>query len=214
MEIFGYEIAIEVLVQSILALATITLVIVTAIHMKRTSANTNKQLRFTEKQLELTRREMNSRLKPILNIIGFSGSGEEVKDGEWFYKILFFVKNTGKVSAVDVKISHSQKYSEIGLRDLIQSEKEITSSHYPIKGSVEPEKQHQIMITVPEENRPKSFYVAFWLVYDFADEKNIEKIFVYQFVNGNKIAVYEDAQIKKEKKDWNDFKSGQDGTGL
>jgi len=212
MEIFGYEIAIEVLVQSILALATITLVIVTAIHMKRTSANTNKQLGFTEKQLELTRREMNSRLSPILNLESFGG-GEHEKDGKWTYKITFFVHNTGKLPAYSVKVSHFQSYSEISLRDLIQSEKEIKSSHFPIKGSITSERSNQVLVIVPEEDRTKPFYVAFWLVYNFADEIDVERIFVYQFSGGYK-ATYEDAQIKKDRQEWNDFKSGQGGTGL
>ncbi|OLC33204.1 MAG: hypothetical protein AUH84_07370 [Thaumarchaeota archaeon 13_1_40CM_4_38_7] len=135
-----------------------------------------KQSRQTDKQLSLTKKELESRLKADLEVsVGESNLNE--KGDKWEGTVKIIVRNNGNISARNVNVHFKDPTSALDLPQLIRDEEEIKKSSFPIPGSIPSHlhyPEHIIHTTTLDESRP--YDLAIWISYDYADVKNMEFI--------------------------------------
>jgi len=160
-----------------------------------------KQHRQTDKQLSLTQKELESRLKAELEV-SVAESNLNKKGDKWEGTVKIIVRNNGNISARNVKVHFKDPTSALILSQLIRDEKEIKMTHFPIPGSIPSHlhyPEHIVHSTTLDESRP--YDLAVWITYDYADVKDMEFIQIVK-INGQSNSdgpFYEKEDIKKEK---------------
>lgn len=161
-----------------------------------------KQHRQTDKQLSLTQKELESRLKAELEV-SVAESNLNKKDDKWEGIVKIIVRNNGNISARNVKVHFRDPTSALTLSQLIRDEKKIKMTQFPIPGSIPSHlhyPEHIIHTTILDESRP--YDLAIWITYDYADVKDMEFIQIVK-INSQSNSdgpLYEKEDIEEEKK--------------
>ena len=160
-----------------------------------------KQHRQTEKQLSLTQKELESRLKAELDVsVGESNLNK--KNDKWEGIVKIIIRNNGTISARNVKVHFKDPISALILSQLIRDEEKIKTAYFDIPGSIPAQThypEHIIHSTTLDESRP--YDLAIWITYEYADVKNMELIQIVK-INGQSNSDgprYEKEDIENEK---------------
>lgn len=154
----------------ILALATIALVFVNWWFLKESN-------KTTKQQLQLTSKELSSRLRAEL-IVEIGGTNLAKKeDGKYEGTVHFYLKNIGKIPARHVKVYYKDPTSSLDIEQLVRDwKKEISVNSSPITGIIPPDIASEVPIHRTSCEEPKSYQIAVWVTYDYAEVKNEEFI--------------------------------------
>lgn len=170
--------------------------------MRKTSRLTELQLEKTDQQLALTRKELESRLRAELTV-SVADSNLKQNGEKWIGKVKIIVRNDGNVSARHVKVHFKDPDSALTLDQLIRDKEKIKKNPFPIPGSI-PSKlhypEHILHDTTLDES--KSYDLAVWVTYDYADVKNMEFIQIVK-INAQSHSdgpLYEKEDIENEMK--------------
>ncbi|MGQ0791480.1 MAG: hypothetical protein ACT4NJ_04550, partial [Nitrosopumilaceae archaeon] len=191
------SIQLDTLTQFALVVATISIALVSWYYMKKTNQNTEKQLKLTQKEIE-------SRLRAELQII-IQESNLTKQDNEQVGMIRIAIKNTGTISARKVKVHFKDPTSSLDLPQLVRDEDEIKRSYFPVPGSIQPQLFAKDVIHRTRLNEPEVYEIAVWVTYEYADVKEMEFIQIIK-INGqnNELgSIYEKQdidEIRKEKR--------------
>jgi len=161
-----------------------------------------KQHSQTERQLNLTQKELESRLRADLDVIIADSNLKQ--DGEkWIGTIRMTVRNDGEISARNVNVHFQDPTYALSLSQLIQKESEIKKTSFPIPGSIPSHLPYPELIMHKTELQESSVYeLAIWLTYDYADVKDMEFIQIVKINNQvhSDGPLYEKEDIEREKK--------------
>lgn len=185
-----------IIVQAVLASATIILVVVTWRNMKKTNEH-------TEKQLALTRKEIESRLRADLRVTPSESNLETKGDMGFEGKFVFVLHNDGTMTARNIRIHFQDPTMVLTLEQLVREWKKIKNTTYPIKGVLPAgwNTEHVVHRTHLDESRV--YEIAIWVQYDFADVKDEEFIQIVKInAQHNSLStVYDKNSIEKARKE-------------
>ncbi len=161
-----------------------------------------KQHGQTERQLNLTQKELESRLRADLDVI-ISDSNLKQDGEKWIGTIRMTVRNDGEISARNVNVHFQDPTYTLSLSQLIQKESEIKKTSFPIPGSIPSHSHYPELIMHKTELQESSVYeLAIWVTYDYADVKDMEFIQIVKINNQvhSDGPLYEKEDIEREKK--------------
>ena len=155
----------------------------------------------TKEQLQLTRLELESRLRADLTVQ--MSSSNVKKEGEKYVgSIMLTLKNNGMLPARNIRVSFKDPTSSLDIGQLVRDEKEIKSTHYPVDGITIPESTSGQIPHNTTFDGSGPYKLAIWVQYDYADVKNEEFIQIV-LINGQTsslMTLFDKTEIEIEKK--------------
>lgn len=148
---------------------------------------TRRSLNFTQKQLHETIRsnnllslEIKEKFKPQLSFT--KGQIQYISDKTNTADFSCMITNTGNVSLSNIEIHYYRSSTKITLERLLMEEKEIKKTTYPIEGTFDPQRYHQMKLTFTEELK-KEFWFAFWIDYEYLNGEKEESVALLGFTD-------------------------------
>lgn len=153
----------------IIAAGTALLVIINWWFLKESNKN-------TKRQLELTSKELQSRLRADLMVIIGETNLTKKEDGKYEGKVHFYLKNIGKIPARHITVYYKDPTSSLDIEQLIRDWNEIRKSSFSITGIIPPDITSEALVHKTPREEYKSYQIAVWVTYDYADVKSEEFI--------------------------------------
>ena len=184
------ESSLEIIFNTLLVIATFSAVGISYWKMRESNKLTRTQLENTFRaELQIDRAD----------------SGVSEKQGKSFGFFKPLLRNTGTVSATNIRVYNYHKFSEIKIDELVKERKKIKNRGViQISGSITRDNHVSVQeIPIPLDEK-KGFDIAIWIQYDYLEKKNNELIQIFHVSEGTvfeKKSTFEKHHIEEAEKD-------------